>query len=296
VSSPPPALLGRPFRVADALAAGITRRQLDRNRFRRVIRGVYVEASVPDSFELRCDAARLVLPPSAIFVASTAAALLALPVPDDVVIHARVAPGERKPRIRGLDVGQGNLAPGEVLAVDGRRTSAPGLTFLDCAATFGRTELIVLGDALIYRGWETIAGLTGAVNAHPNRRGVALARAVLTDLEPRAASPGETRSRLVLVQRGYPRPLAGVVIRDENHGWLTEVDMLNEDPPVVFQYDGEPHFRTAAQRRSDALRDETVRDQGYEVVVLTNLDVKYPERLHRRTQDDQSIRFRRRAP
>jgi hypothetical protein len=79
LSPVPPSLLARPFSTADAEAVGLTRRQLQSSRFRRLYRDVYVAASQPDTLALRCDGALLVLPKEVGFSHHTAALLRRLP-------------------------------------------------------------------------------------------------------------------------------------------------------------------------------------------------------------------------
>ena len=77
-ASPPPLL--EPSTLARAQGLGWTRRRLQRavddGRVRRVLRGVYVDASVPDSIDLRIAAAGLVncLDPELIVVGGGAGA------------------------------------------------------------------------------------------------------------------------------------------------------------------------------------------------------------------------------
>ena len=281
--SVPTTLHTRPFTRREALTAGITRRELQGKRFRRVFYGVYVCAGVPDSVAIRADAAATLLPSSAVFRGLTSAALLDIPVPDPPLIEAVVPPGDRRARTAGLRVTEHALTPELFMTVHGRQLLVPELIFIDAAPRLQTEDLIVAGDALLNRGWTSLDLLASATHSH-HWPGVVAARDALPHLEPRAASPGETRSRLALMQLGFPRPRAGIVILDENGGWIAEVDMLIDDPPVVFQYDGEVHFASAQKRRSDAARDEGVRDLDWEVVILTKLDLRDRHRLDRRAR------------
>jgi len=276
--------LREPFLVADALAAGLTRRQLESVRFRRVFHGVRVASTVPDSLDVRCAAARLLLPNEAAFASLTAAAIVQLPVPDCDDIIARVGSDGRRPQVKGLRIIEGLWEPSRAITHRSHRITEFEQVFLDCAQRLSLTELVMLGDAMLNRGLTRIDELSAFLARASRRSGVVAARKALPHLEPRAASPGETLARLNLVALGFPRPLCGVVIYDEAHQWLAEVDMLVKDPPVVFQYDGEPHWRSDGQRKSDAIRDETVRDLDWEVLVLTNRDNRDLDRLRRRAQ------------
>lgn len=281
----PERFLSQPFRVADALDAGVTRRQLAGPRFRRVFHGVRVAAALPESLGLRCAAAELILPSGAAFAGLTAAAVAKLPVPPSAEITARVPPGERRPQVIGMRILEGAWAPESVVTYRGRRITTGPQTLLDCAAgPLDERQLIILGDAMLNRGWTDVTELREFIARCRRRHGVRALRTAVPQMEPRAQSPGETRARLNLVSLGFPSPLCGVVIYDEMYGWVAEVDMVVEDPPVVFQYDGEPHWRSDAQRRSDVIRDESVRDLGWEVIVLTSRDNRDLDRLDRRVR------------
>jgi hypothetical protein len=276
----PDLLRGRPFTVRQARHVGVTRRQLAGARFRRIAQGLYVEAALRDSVPLRCDAARLVLPDHAIFSHETAATLMTLPTPSSDVIHVAVRPGGSYPRMRGLRVHE--LSERPVLSWGGRPVILPARNFVLLAAQLDLEQLVVLGDSMLHQQLCRPQELAAAVLSASRTRGLVTARSALPLLEPRSASPGETRTRLRLIAGGFPRPRAGVVIYDPHGEWLAEVDLLLDDPPVIFQYDGESHFLSAAQRRSDAGRDEAVRDLGWEVVIVTNRDINDPDRLCRR--------------
>jgi hypothetical protein len=83
----------------------------------------------------------------------------------------------------------------------------------------------------------------------------------------------------VLIRGGLPRPEANLDIYDEHGAWITRGDLIYRDPPVVIQYDGATHFRDERQRRHDAVRDERVRDLGYQVSNVTADDRSQPLRV-----------------
>ncbi len=64
----PAALHGRVFRGRDVVAAGLLTPDALRSRtWRRLYRGVYADADLPDSFAVRVSGARLLVPPGAVF-------------------------------------------------------------------------------------------------------------------------------------------------------------------------------------------------------------------------------------
>ena len=73
--------LRRPFTRADALAAGISPAMLRGSRFRRIFRGVYVDARVPAHPLLAVEAALVLHPPGAFASHSSAAHAYGVPLP-----------------------------------------------------------------------------------------------------------------------------------------------------------------------------------------------------------------------
>ena len=85
-------------------------------------------------------------------------------------------------------------------------------------------------------------------------------------------SPKETELRLLLTRHGLPEPGINVPIFDETGGWIQDPDLSYEREKIAIQYDG-AHHAYPGQRRSDIFRDESARDAGWRVVVLTQTDL-----------------------
>jgi len=271
-SMPEHALLsGRPFRQADAKAAGLSRRQLQGRRFRRLYRDVYVDASVPDSLALRCDGALLVLPKDVAFSHHTAAALRRLPVPDEPTVHVVVRHGKRTD-IGGIRAHQG-FRDEDVRHVEGRPLTSVERTFLDLAPMLGHVDLVILGDAALNRACTTEQALTEAVEQAGARRGLRRAREVLPMLEPPAESPMETRLRLVLVFGGLPRPVANLAVFDEYGQWVGRPDLQYPAQRIAIQYEGKHHRRETRQYESDIMGDEVLSNLGWVIIKITAADV-----------------------
>lgn len=256
----PEDLVGRAFRVEEARASGLTRRQLDGPAVRRVHRGVFVDAAEPDSLALRCAAALLAMPEGSVVSHHTAAELRGLPVPKSAAIHVTV-PGRKAPVVGGVRAHLG----AEGLAIEtfgGLALTARPRLWLDLAAELGRVDLTCLGDAILRSGRIELRHLEAALEAAGPRRGVRLARAVLPLLETRVDSPQETRLRLVLIDGGLPRPVVNRPIFDADGEWVGEPDLQYPAERVPIEYEGE-HHRTPEQQRSDIRRDEVYRDHGW---------------------------------
>lgn len=159
----PPALLREPFRLADALALGVSAKTLRGPQFRRVVPTVYVAADIPDSIQLRYDAARLVLPPMSVASHELAAGLWGLPVPRPGAMHITVstAADRRRPGV----IAHVRPVGADVRIHQGRPVLSPERTFCDLAAArppLGLVDLVILGDAAVRAGSRRPSGWSSA--------------------------------------------------------------------------------------------------------------------------------------
>jgi hypothetical protein len=119
----------------------------------------------------------------------------------------------------------------------------------------------VLEHAAARRGW----------------RGVGLVRRAVPMADPRAASTGETRLRLLwLLDAGLPAPEPNAAVLDGAGRLLGVVDLLEPSVGLVAEYDGAGH-RELRAHAADNAREEWLEDAGLVVVRATALDVG-PER------------------
>lgn len=160
---------------------------------RRLRWSVYVDASVPDSFGLTCDAAALFLLPDAAFSHHTAAALYGLPVTHSTDLHVMVPVGISVPKAAGI-IGHEGLKPEDVRVDAGRRIVAPERLFVDMAAVLDLTFLVVLGDAMLSTPLTKLDVLRAYIGAVRRRRGICRARTAVGQLDPRSESAMEVRA------------------------------------------------------------------------------------------------------
>lgn len=254
--------------------SSVTRQRLRARRFVRLHRDVYRLDDQPEDLGLRCDALQLALP-DAVLSHATAAALWRLPVAPGEALHVTRAPAAGACRRPGVVTHRAVLHPDDRDVCGGRPVTSLARTFVDLAATSWFEQLVGVGDVVLRR--TSRAELQRAVGRAGRRKGVVLARAALEALDPRAASPGESRCRLLLHGAGLTGLRHAVVITDAAGQWLAEADLGDPDARVAVQYDGLVHFGTdAAQRVADVARDELARMAGWEVVVLTARDLQQP--------------------
>jgi hypothetical protein len=264
-------LTGRPFRLRDAQRLGLSGDVVRGRRFRRVFRGTYVAADVPDSVQLRAGAARLLLPDTAVFSHHTAAQLGDLPVPDERAIHATLPDDLQRQRVPGIVTHRSASVATRDYA--GFTVTTPERTFVDLAGKLSLVDLTILGDAMVRRRFTTPERLRSAAQGADGRRGIVLAKRVADLVRPRVDSPMETRVRLLLVLAGLPCPEPGGEILDEHGQWVATADLQYRAQRIVIEYDGELHHRRRRKWRQDLSTRDLLREMGWEVIVLTAEDV-----------------------
>lgn len=272
----PGQLRNKPFTMADARAAGLSRR---RTRARDLVTpcyGVRTAAATPDTLLERVHALAGVT--TAVVSHLSAAVLWGFPLPvslaNPAVVHLTSPPGRRAVRRKNVVGHQQFLKPEEIVAGAKVSCTSPLRTWFDLAGVLSLDDLVIAGDFLIQRRnplatiAELDAYLAGKQGAPGFRRTLRARELVRAGTD----SPKETELRLLLLRHGLPEPEINVPMFDDTGGWIQDPDLSYEREKVAIQYDG-GHHATPAQRRSDVFRDERARDAGWRVVVLTQWDL-----------------------
>ena len=281
----PAELLRRPFTTTEARALGVTGDVLRPPHFATPHRGVRVHVDLEASPLLDIAAARLALPPDAVFSEWTAVRLHGLPTPwgrpDPVgrLVQARVPRRVVRPEVRGVacthlrgsDQVLG-LSGGEVGALLPRGASLlaqdPVSAWCDLVPGLGTTDGVALGDA-VRRHHATQEEMATAVAARSGHRGARKLRLVFAAVRHQVDSPAETEVRMLLVGAGLPEPECGRWVPDAT-GRLWQVDMVWQAQRVVVEYDGDVHrLKGRVQWRHDEDKRARLREGGWDVVVLT---------------------------
>lgn len=114
----------------------------------------------------------------------------------------------------------------------------------------------------------------------PRQPGRAAFKAVLDRVDPRAESPGESLTRLVMWMLGYALT-SQVEIRDATGALVARVDFLLDGAPVIIEFDGYRKYESASSLVLEKKREDRLRALGYEVVRLVWSDLTDPEAVRR---------------
>jgi hypothetical protein len=165
------------------------------------------------------------------------------------------------------------LDPDDVVEPQGIRCTSPTRTAYDLLRLADDlTEAVVSGDCLLHSGTTTLAAISAYEVGHPRRRGVRQLRAALALLNAGAASPPETRLRLLCREAGLPSLLVNAPVFDLDGNFLGIVDLLEPFAGLGLEYDG-AHHRELGQHTADNRREEALEANGLAVVRVTSLDL-----------------------
>ena len=266
----PQHLRAGPITVAEALTEGITWRQLQGRRWRRVGPGQYAWSGVRDSPLLRLAAVSRRLPPGAAFSGRTAGWLHGLDSPPCDPIEVSVSEGVGISARSGVLVRRVELAEGEVVERQGFPTTAALRTVCDLAIGLPLFDAVAAVDLGLKRQLVDLADLKQVVADRQGSKGVVRLRRTVALADGASESPGETRLRLILVLAGLPRPEAQVSLHDEQGNFLGRPDLFYRSHRLALEYDGATHRDSLVD---DNRRQNRLVNAGYQLLRFTAADL-----------------------
>ncbi|MEZ5097138.1 MAG: hypothetical protein R2731_14170 [Nocardioides sp.] len=270
-----------PFVLADLTRLGLTRSRLRAmvadGAVRRVLRGVYAPASLPDTPETRARCAALVLPPHCV-VSDLAAAWIwgingydpeALDIAPALDVVSIGGPDRtRRPELVG---GKRTLRDDDLVDLAGLRITSPLRTACDVACLRGRHRALAVLDGFCRRFELELADFHGLLPRYRGRRGCRQLRELVQLADARAESPGESWTRLDIHDAGLPPPHPQ--LRVTVPGWgAARLDLAYEHLRIAVEYDGQ-QFHGDRQRARDHARRTALRRAGWVVIVVTKDDL-----------------------
>lgn len=261
----------RPFRVSDAVAAGISRAAFDSRRYDMPFHGIRSPWG-RDDLESRCAAYALKMRQDAAITSVTAAALWEIPLPayvDQSRIHVSVPHGSPRPRARGV-IGT-ERSPDSDIVMRGRvAVLSPAATWASLGPGLQLNDLIAAGDDIVggRRGFAlaSIDDLRAAIR--PRMKGSPQLIAALRRVRTGSRSRPESLARVLFTECGIPEPESnyaipelGVVI---DHAW--------PQARLGHEYQGGHHV-DAVQHASDVRRQERIHDREWLLMETTKYDL-----------------------
>lgn len=255
---------GTPFVGTEAVRAGAcTERELRRS-CTRIYRNVYQRRGSELTARDRAIAAWLWAGKEAVVAGTSAAALLGAKWIDPHTPAELVCDRTRPPPF--ILTRNDTLLAGETTNVDGVPVTSPARTAFDLGRQPGLTAAVIRIDDLARATGVTAGDVRPLITAHRGARGMKQLRRVLPLVDAGAESPQETRTRLVLIRGGLPRPQTQIVVRNMWGAVLARIDMGWEQWLVGVEYDGPQHWTDPRIRANDIERTAELERRGWRLV------------------------------
>lgn len=280
---------GRPFVGTAAIDAGIITPHDLRDRFRRLLPGIYQATGFISDAPARVRAAWLWAPPGAALAGSAAALLhgdrrvAAEEVLTTVDLYLpRTARAPRGIRIHPL---RRPLEEADLTEVGLMRCTSVSRTALDLAR-WHRDPMaaIIAVDAVCNATKTPVETVADHARTLRGIHGLGHAVGVLSRCDHRADSPPETRLRLRFLDSPLPNPEPQVKIADSAGRHIVTADLAYREHRVAVLYDGQGHLRRE-QRDWDSNVTARLFDEGWLDLRVTAGMMRDPATILRRVAE-----------
>jgi len=271
-----------PVLIRDLTAEGFSWREVralvDGGKLRRVIAGVLVDHDHPDDLALRAAAVTLVRPPGAVAARLTAAWLHGLDVLPpgrsiaDLPLEFIVPRGSSPVRRTGCRGFTGSVPDGDVTSTAGVLVTTPMRTAADLGRYLPRLHAVAAIDAFAHAHLIDLDELAEAAQALGSRRNAARLRAAVNIADGGAESPGESWTRVRLIDAGLPAPETQIQLALPA-GRIVRLDMGYRQWRVGVEFDGEANHSSLKDLRHDESRRRDIDNYGWPIVVARKEDV-----------------------
>ena len=262
-----------PFLGTEARAAGQVSRRTLRSRHQRIYRNVYLPAGQKITPATRAVAAWLWSGRAATVSGLSAAALhgskwIDVGEPAEL-IRAQACAAE------GILIHRETLADDEVCAIRGVAATAPARTAFDLGRRDTLVRATIRVDALANTTGLKVSDIEPLMQRHRGARGLVQLRSVLNLMDGGAESPQETRTRLLLLAAGFPRPSTQIEEYGEYGYFIGRMDLGWRRWKVAIEYDGPQHWTDPAVRARDIDRTAELQAQDWTIIRVSRDILRY---------------------
>ncbi|MFV8171909.1 hypothetical protein [Mycolicibacterium peregrinum] len=261
--------MDQPFLGTEALAAGtVTRRGLA-SRYSVVYRNVYLANGAEMTAAKRALAAWLWSGRRSTLTGLSASAVYGTPWIDPEAPAELYRPNGKP--TSGILVHRDELRVEEIRRFSGLPVTTPARTAFDLGRRPGRDEAVVQVDALSQATRVRADDIAPLLELHPGVRGLVQLREVLHLTDGGAESPQETRTRLVLVDAGLPKPQTQILVRGTfGTRRSARIDMGYTQFQVGIEYEGAQHWTDPRVRANDIDRYAELAAQGWLIIRVSS--------------------------
>ena len=150
--------------------------------------------------------------------------------------------------------------------------TTPARTAFDLGRHLQRGQALARLDALMRATPFSIEDVQVLAKRYRGARGIRQLRELLPLVDGGAASPQETRLRLLFIDKGFPKPTTQIPVFDEWGQFVRTLDMGWEDFMVAAEYDGDQHRTHRGQYVKDLMVWPELARLGWDVVRVIKED------------------------
>ena len=185
-----------------------------------------------------------------------------------------------------MDLHAAPLVPSEIVEVDGVLATSTARTVADLARALPFEAAVVAGDSALRAGLDRVE-LWGCLERMHRWPGVIRARRVAAFTDGRSESAGESRSRAGLLQSGIAAPELQLEVFDDYGRFAARVDFAWKQSRTIGAFDGKIKYGRELNPANDnrdvvyqeKLREDILRELGWQMVRWTWADLDHPDRI-----------------
>ena len=162
------------------------------------------------------------------------------------------------------------LLDGETQFIGDLPVTTPARTAFDLGRRLRPGSSVPRIDALMNATDVKAEEIDAVIARHPRVRGLRNLRAVLKIVDGGAESPYESKTRMLLLRNGFPRPQTQILVRDHDGFVVARIDMGWPEWQVGVDFDGAHHWTDPRQRDKDIERYALLADLGWADIRLTS--------------------------
>jgi hypothetical protein len=163
----------------------------------------------------------------------------------------------------------------EICLIRGMPVTTPARTAFDLGRRKGLRTAIIRLDALANATDLNPTHIEAITDSHRGLRGLAQLRRAIKLMDGGAESPQETRTRLLLVDAGLPKPKTQIVVCDAFGYPFARIDMGYDEWKVGVEFDGQQHWTDPARRTADIDRHAELEALGWRMVHVSSDLLRY---------------------
>ncbi len=262
-----------PFIGTEALSTGAVTRRTLASRHTMVYRNVYLRKGVELTADRRAVAAWLWSRRNSTIAGMSAAALHGTEW-IDAELPAELIRREACD-VDGIVIHRFHLRDDEICVVHGMPTTTPARTAFDLGRRDRLEKAIIRVDSLANATGLKPKDVERVAEYHRGARGMVQLRRVVELMDVGAESPQETRTRLLLIAAGFPKPQTQIVVVDEYGEFVGRVDMGWKEWKVAVEYDGPQHWDDPDQHARDIDRLANLAAQGWVIIRVSRDLLRY---------------------